>query len=304
MPAGVTTLLRSLFFLLFLFAVPASAAAPPATWPLEHFVQWQPEWGNKTIEAGGLRVRTVMRRCGETRPVSEACSPGSRYLVAVVSGGRMATTTLVGQPGSAAYLGIGKLTPDAKMSSVILISHSGASAGCVTIDLAVPEGRVFRSAKLAAEGSDSLCAVDPEMLEWPRDLAGRSRAEFVLRDTAFHCRFTSCAASRLPPRVIAFVHGDSVDVSRDPALAPLYRREMAAMRDACEQERDEAQGACAAYAADAARLGLLSEAWTVIEAQVQRGCRVARPEDCADATRIPEAFPAALASVLSTQGYR
>lgn len=277
-----------------------AAPVPPAPWPLEAYVRWQPEWGARDVEAGRLRVRVEPKRCGEDRPASEACTRGDLYLEATVSAPGKAPVTLRGEPGVAAWIGIGKLAATDAGPSAILISEDGGSAGCVQIDVAAARASGFRAARLTADARDhgTICGVDPDRLAWPQDRTGHGRAEFLLRDPRFYCAFTSCAGTWYPPRVIAFDGARSLDVSGDPALLPLYRADMARARAACERETAEAQGACAGYAADAARLGRLDEAWAVVAAQVKRGCRVPAPDGCADVDRIPADFPARLATAL------
>jgi hypothetical protein len=286
------------FALLALLCVGA-APGPPSAWPLDRYVRWEPQWRARAIDADGLRVQVEPGRCGEGRPDSEACFRGAPYLEATVGAPGLPSVTLKGTAGVTAFLGIGKLRRTDPGPSAILVSESGGSAGCVTIDIAVREQNGFRAMRLSVDAGDggSICWVDPVRLAWPRDLTGHGRAEFLLADTAFQCRFTSCAGSWYPTRVVAIEGDRGVDVSNDPSLRPLYERDMAKARAACEIARIEPQGACAGYAADAYRVDRLDDAWAVIAAQVRRGCRVPQPE-CGDINRVPEDFPGRLAEAL------
>lgn len=99
-----------------------------------------------------------------------------------------------------------------------------------------------------------------------------------------------------------------------PGFAPLFRRHMAAARIACERPKRgyTPNGACAAYAADAARLGRLREAWPVMLRswkpfawKLPEGCRVARAAgECPTGARIayPD-YPTALRGFLREKGY-
>jgi hypothetical protein len=278
----------------------AAAPAPPQPWPLSHYVRWEKDWGARTIEAGGLRVRVEPKQCGVDRPESEACGRGAVYLEATVGAPGKVPAMLRGEPGVASYIGIGSAAEDGRGPAAILVSANGGSAGCAEIDLAMAEPAGFRTDRLSADGNDhgTMCWVDPRRLAWPRDLTGHGRVEFVLADTSFRCLFTSCAGTWYPPRVVAFQNGRSFDVSADPALRPLYARDMASARAACETRPVEPQGACAGYAADAARLGRLAEARAVIAAQVRRGCRVLENGICYPINRVPGDFPARLAKAL------
>jgi len=216
----------------------------------------------------------------------------------------MEPVTMQGEPGVAAFVGMGKLTSDAAYPSLILVSENGGSAGCVQIDLAWPQVTRYQRVRLSAGKDDhgTLCEVDPSRLAWPRDLTGHGHPEFQLLDTRFYCRLTSCAGSWYPPRTIALDGQKGIDVSSDSMLKPLYRADMVRARHACENAKIKAQGACAGYAADAARVGQLPQAWRVIHAQVQRGCRVEFSDVCPDVNQIPTSFPAELAPLLPTAG--
>jgi hypothetical protein len=292
--------LRSLIVLALLGIGASRPPAPPQHWPVPRYL----EWGNETINAAGLIARIEVKRCGKDRPASEACFKDDPYLVATVEAPGMEPITIQGEPGVAAFVGIGRLIPSAARASLILISKNGGSAGCVEIDLAVPQSAGYGRARVSADEYDhgTLCQVDPSRLAWPQDLTGHGHPEFQLWDTRFYCRFTSCAGSWYPPRVIALDGKRGIDVSADPALAPLYRADMVRARYACEHARTEAQGACAGYAADAARIGQLPQAWRVIQAQVLRGCRVKFSDVCYDVNRIPISFPAELAPLLPGAG--
>jgi hypothetical protein len=283
----------------------AAAAAPIAALPPERFVRWNADRGSETIAASGLTLHVEPRLCGNGRRVSEACAEGSRYLVVTVGAPGLVPATIMGEAGVAAYIGVGKLEADATRPSVILITEDGGSAGCVQIDLAVPDTPGYRIVRLSADDADhgTLCHVDPGRLAWPRDLSGHDRAEFVTADGSFYCHFTSCAGTWYPPRIIAFDGRRGVDVSSDPALAPLFRADLRNARFACEHRAVEAQGACAGFAADAARLGWLRQTWPLLEAQVRGGCRVRHAGECAAINRIPADFPAQLAAALRNAGY-
>ena len=283
----------------------AAAAAAPAILPPQHFVpvNWTP--GTEAVAASGLRLVVETRLCGNGRPVSEACAEGDRYTAVTVAAPGMAPATILGEAGVGAFLGVGKLDAHAALPSVILVTEDGGTADCVQIDLAVPDGRAFRTVRLSPSPVEhgTICHVDPRNLAWPRDLTGHGRPEFLLIEAIFYCHFTSCAGTWYRPRVVAFDGGRGIDVSNDPALAPLYRANMQAARVQCEQRVVEAQGACAGFAADAARLGVLKEAWPVIEVQVRRGCRAATLGPCGYDEHIPADFPARLAVALNDDGF-
>jgi hypothetical protein len=296
--------------LLALAAGPAAAAPEPTApqpWPVARFQPLAGDWRSGTIEAAGLTARIARKACGDGRPVSEACGAGDSYVTARIEAPGAAAVTVEGAAGLRWFVGIGRLGAGAARPSLILVTDDGGSGGCVTLDLATPEGRAWRAFRLAdGQGRRNLafCSVDPAQLAWPADLTGHGRAEMLLPDTRFACRFASCAGSRLPPRLLAIAGDQAVDVSADPALAPLFRADLSRNRDACEQAAEEAEAPCAAFAADAARLGRIDEAWNVIAAQVRRGCRVRMAEaDCYEINRFHADFPARLRETLRRGGY-
>lgn len=285
--------------LLCIGAAPAPSAST-AKWPIDKFVRWQPQWGDRTIEGAGVRVRVELKHCGADRPSSEGCSNGTPYLVATANSEGVAPVRLEGEPGVAQYIGIGRLNPGQERPSVILVSEDGGSGGCAQIDVAVAEPSDYRAVRLDPDmNHGTICPVDAATLRWPSDLTGHGRPEFLLPWPVFHCYFTSCAGTWISQRAVALPGEKAVDVSDDPALAPLFRVNMADALGACEQKAIEAQGPCAGYAFDAARLGRLAEAWPVIDAQVRRGCRVPDENPCADVHRIPADFHRQLATALS-----
>ena len=78
---------------------------------------------------------------------------------------------------------------------------------------------------------------------------------------------------------------------------------MARARAACERRTLEPAGACAAYVADAARIGDLPNAWAVVDARIGRVCQVRSPDGCASDARLPAGFRADLERFLRRAGY-
>lgn len=241
-------------------------AAPQPEWPRETFVRWPAGAATRTIHAGGLTARIENRRCGIDRPRTEACYDGGYVVTTIDAPGRQ-PVAIEGAPGVATYIGIGRLASTSGRPALIIISDSGGSGGCVTIDIAVPQGADYRPLRLRDRGRDTHCRVQASALRWPRDLTGHGRAEFELADDAFACAFTSCAASWSPLRVVAIDEKGGQDVSTDPALTRRYRADMIQARTACVHRRSEPLGACAAYAANAARIGRLPEALATLRAR-------------------------------------
>lgn len=241
-------------------------------------------------------------------PIAEDCPAGGSRVTAIVSAAGLRPVRLEqDRQAITAFIGVGRLTPGARRPSLILVSGDGGSFGCAQIDVVEPAAGAFRRVRLGDGGGDggTLCEVDGPGLAWPRDLSGHGHPEFVLADTRFHGRFTSNAGSWEPPRILALVDHRTVDVSADPALAQLFRADMVRARRECERRVHEAEGPCAGFAYDAARVGELPRAWRFIDAQVRRGCRVPTPDGaCYEGDAVTSAFRARLAATLTKTGLR
>ena len=93
----------------------------------------------------------------------------------------------------------------------------------------------------------------------PSDLDGDGVIDFVFYDNAFLYAFASYAESGAPPLVMNVVDGDVVDVSDRPGFRYLFEDALREHRQYCLRPRDMSpNGACAAYAAAAARVGRVS----------------------------------------------
>ena len=101
------------------------------------------------------------------------------------------------------------------------------------------------------------------LADFPKDLDGDGVADLVLPDDRFAYAFTFFAGSYMPPRVWNVANGQVVDVSAQPRYAAIFRKDMAGAETYCKQH---ANGACAAFVADAARLGQRDRAWPIMVA--------------------------------------
>src|SRR6195952_1561106 len=87
--------------------------SPLAAWPLGRFVEWRAAWGSGAIAVSGLDAGIERRKCGDGRPVSEACAEGDSYVTANVVGPGMAPAILEGAAGVRWFVGVGPLGPKA-----------------------------------------------------------------------------------------------------------------------------------------------------------------------------------------------
>jgi hypothetical protein len=157
---------------------------------------------------------------------------------------------------------------------VMLTSYSGGAHCCTMLRLAAPIGASLRPVEFDK--------MDGDRVPVPRDLDGDGRLDFVIVDQGFLYAFASYADSYAPPRVYNVTDRGVIDVSSRPSFAPLFRRDMAAARKACENRDGGRNGACAAYVADAARLGQFDQAWKVMLRSYDRTSTWELPPACLD----------------------
>jgi hypothetical protein len=183
-----------------------------------------------------------------------------------VSAPGKAPITLMSVPGTAYRIAIGRLGTAG--AAVMLDSYTGGAHCCHAFTIAVPQGGGFEAIPVTWQppgGGDVQTTFDYGDIPFPTDLSGDGTADLVLRDDRFLYAFASYAGSMAPPVVLSVRDGGTADVSADPAFAPLFRDAMRRARARCTAKGAfERNGACAAYVADAARLGRFDVAWTVM----------------------------------------
>ena len=189
---------------------------------------------------------------------------------------------------------------------VYVQSYTGGAHCCTEIRVAIVEPERIRLAELGAWDGEPSKA-------FPKDVDGDGMVDFVQTDDRFRYRFASGAGSRTPPQVLNVVDGAVVDVSTRPGFRPLFAKAMREFRRECRDDDGEPNGACAAYAASAARAGRFEEAWAEMLREHDRGDRSSLPEGCRLAGRdddCPEAsvihfrdYPEALRHFLVGWGY-
>lgn len=184
-------------------------------------------------------------------------------------------------------------------------AYTGGAHCCFHVQLLIPDG--------PAPGVVDLGAFDMEMMDRaPEDRDGDGRVDFVMRDDRFHYAFASFAGSFAPPQILNVRGGRAVDVSAAPGFRALFAAHLEETREICLSGGGDRNGACAAYAASAARLGRFESAWREIERAYERGTDRLYPGDCGDGVAAdscaPERmvrydFPTALRRFLVRHGY-
>jgi hypothetical protein len=221
------------------------------------------------LRSGDLHITITPRRGGfSIRPIVTVSAPGSK-LVTLSKAGPDASDlydnlrVTVGRWDRAGHL------------FVMLTSYSGGAHCCTLLRLAAPIGASLKPVEFDE--------MDGDFFRVPRDLDGDGRLDFVIVDQGFLYAFTSYAASYAPPRVYNVTDRGVVDVSSRPSFAPLFRRDMAAAGKACmDRQNSGRNGACAAYVADAARLGQFDQAWKVMLRSYDRNSSWELPPACLD----------------------
>lgn len=193
-----------------------------------------------------------------------------------------------------------KLSPKAQ-PSVVFDTYSGGAHCCVEVVVIQPAGKAWRKVDLGSW--------DGGGISFPKDVDGDRIVDFVFVDNAFLYAFDSYAGSRAPLLIMNIVNGKAVDVSTAPRYAPVYRADMADAKISCAQH---ANGGCAAYVADAARLGQFDDAWSFMLANYDKTSTWDYPTQCqgervnyrCQGTEMkPKGYPEALKWFLQDHGY-
>jgi hypothetical protein len=174
---------------------------------------------------------------------------------------------------------------------VMVQAFGGGPHCCVSIDVAIPEGRDRGAVHLGDVDTAMTDRLDPA----PTDLDGDGRIDFVVRDNRFFYEFTGYGGTALPPlRIWNIRRGRIVEVSTEPRFRTAFQQDVRERRATCLQGRDEVRSACPAYIATEARLGRFRSAWRDM-------LRVYDP--ARDDNTITEHFPRHLRQFLRTNGY-
>ena len=168
---------------------------------------------------------------------------------------------------------------------MVVDNQWGGSAGITAVTVIEPEVGGFRAVPLEHDGSTELVG---EVSVLPRDLLKDGRIGFVLEAPGFNFSGECNACTRGVPLVLTVRGGRSLDISADPALRPLFAHDLPAHRRICVSTIRERNGNCAAFVADAARLGQATSAWRTMLSHYRHE---------------PAGYPAALRSFLVSEGY-
>ena len=266
------------------------AAPPPpvATVPLGAFQTWgiHPKEPLSFV-AGDLTVQVAATPC-KMPAQNEGCSFDG------VSNQAVITITQPGLPPfrmtsdrQASFVRVAVVRPalGRGRSGVVVDNQWGGSAGLTAVTVIEPVVGGFHAVPLKHDGSSELLG---EVTVLPRDIMKEDRPGFVLEARGFNYSSECNACVPRPPLVLTVRDGRSVDISADRSVRPLFARDLPAHRRVCISTTKERNGNCAAFVADAARLGQAASAWRVMLSHYRRE---------------PVGYPAALRSFLVTEGY-
>ncbi|MDQ0248674.1 hypothetical protein J2W22_000721 [Sphingomonas kyeonggiensis] len=217
---------------------------------------WSSREGRFHWVSDGIRIGIAPVPCG-TPAQTEACrwdGHNNQADVTITPAG--GAPVVVRTTDQAAYYRLGVVRFNARdvRPGLVIENRSGGAGGDVWIQLFLPEKSGYREVRLPGHLQGEL----PGVL---RDISGDGTIDFVLGDGRFDGRFGCNACTPRPPMVLTLRGGQPVEVSREPGYAHIYREDMARLRPACLSERRDRNGACAAYVADAARIGRFGTAW-------------------------------------------
>jgi hypothetical protein len=255
---------QSKFLLALLPMLAATAAVAQQQVAPGQFVAWTQKDGAKTISTGGTQATITAAPCDKGGDVGEDCY---RAKIAVTVAGKP-PVTLFGEPGIAYRVAIGRLSAGDSGASVVLQSFTGGAHCCDVFTIAEPIGDTVQVVPVTWQPkgeSKPRTLFDFGDIPFPADLNGDGRADIVLRDDRFLYAFESYAGSMAPPIVLSIADGKVEDITGDPRLAPVFEDAMRRAEAICtDRAAFGRNGACAAYVADAARLGRFDAAWRVM----------------------------------------
>ena len=266
------------------------AAPPPpsATAGLGVFQTWgiHPKT-SLSLFAGGLKVEVAATAC-HLPAQNEGCSfegVSNQAIVTVTQPGLPPFQMTSDPQASFVRVAVIHLAPGKGRSAVVVDNQWGGSGGITAVTVIEPVVGGYQAVPLEHDGSSKLTG---EVSMLPRELLKDGRPGFVLEAPGFNYSGECNACTRGTPLVLTVRDGRSVDISSDPAVRPLFAHDLPAHRRACVSANHDRNGDCAAYVADAARLGRAASAWLVMLAHYRHE---------------PAGYPATLRSFLIAEGY-
>lgn len=265
-----------------------AAPQPSTTVPMGVFQTWgiHPRVPLSFV-AGGLTVKVEATPC-QVPPKNEGCSfegISNQAIVSVSQLGLPPFRMTSDNQASFVRVAVVSFAPGRGQSGLVVDNQWGGSAGLTAVTVIEPSVSGFHAVPLQYGGSTELIG---EVSVLARSLLKDGKPGFVLEAPGFNFSGECNACARGVPLVLTVRDGRSVDISDDPAVRPLFARDLPAHRRICVSDLRERNGNCAAFVADAARLGQAASAWHVMLSHYRHE---------------PAGYPAVLRSFLVANGY-
>lgn len=266
-------------------------AARPTSSPTTSLGEFQ-TWGihpktSLSLVAGGLKVEISAARCHlpEQNWGYSFGGVSNQAVVTVIRPGVRRFHMTSNRQASFVRVAVIHFEPGKRRSAVVVDNQSGGSAGLTAVTVIEPVVGGYHAVPLEHDGSRELAG---EVSVIPYDVLGVGRPGFVLQAWGFNYSSECTACTRGTPLVLTVRDGRSVDISSDPAVRPLFAHDLPAHRRVFVSAEHDRNGDCAAFVADAARLGQAASAWRVMLAHYRHE---------------PAGYPAALRLFLVREGY-
>lgn len=257
--------------------------------------------GSQSYRAGPLTL-VLTRRPGSDDDVR----PG----LAILEGGKPAIDVLgaEGLSFALADFAVARFDTEVNAKGVLFMSYTGGAHCCERLDVVEKVGGAWRTVTVGE--------IDMGVPGRFSDVDGDGVVDIVANDNRFDYAFASFAGSYAPPTVYNLSGGKVKEVSAEPRFHALFEKDMARAKADCLHTgpgHSEINGACAAFVADAARLGRFDTAWPVMLAHYDhtstdwpRDCKVALDAEqrCPKGQElIYKDYPTALRAFLVKWGY-
>ncbi len=270
----------------------ATAATPdPRGVPAE--VTWTPgaNAGTRTFNLGPAAVTFAGKADAEVNiSFAAAGTQGAAFSVD-------AANLLAGSPF---HVRADRLDPEHSRIDVMVLWYTGGAHCCTGIKVASLLGEMWKIIDLGMWDGE------PDGMPKPRVASGGGKV-LPMGDNDFLYAFSSYAGSGTPLKLLRIENGAVVDVSADPRYRPWFPNDMVRWQRLCTDRRQsERFGVCAAYAASAARAGVLSDAWKTVVQNAGDGafsfCEDWRAGKCQKDVKFAH-YPEALRWFLRKHGY-
>lgn len=280
--------MRALVCLLPALLLGASPPQTPKTVSLGAFQTWGMHPRTPlSFAAGGLTVNVVASPC-QLPAQNEACrfeGVSNQAIVTVAQPGLPTFRMISDSEASFVRVAVVRLAPKPGRLGVVIDNQWGGSAGITAVTVIEPALGGYRTVPLEYHGSSRLTG---EVAVLPHGLLKHGHAGFVLEAPGLNYSNECNACVPRPPLVLTVRNGRSIDISAARAVRPLFEHDLPAHRRLCISTIRERNGSCAAFVADAARLGRAAPAWRLMLSHYRRELI---------------GYPAALRSFLVVGGY-